>query len=405
MSDTYPHWKPTTRPTTQRAYVYAWRRYTEWCAAEGLRPWDDPDGSTFAGFVVAMTRAGLQATTLRQCRAAIVYRYATDPALYGLADPTKADRARAEMAKITERNRQRRPAKALEMTPDVLEKVLDASAVRRSGEGHDAARLRHLEAEATLRLMYDAALRADDMARAEWADLDGRADDDGYRTLYVRPGKTRTDRHAPVSPATWAALQRWRAATPDPSGRISTAGNAQSIGARIRRLGEFAGVKITGHSPRRGRATAAARDGATEYELMALGGWKSPDVVSEYVKPLAANRVAAKLYPNGDHETEAQAEAGPEPDPYDPRRARLDAHTAALDMARELGATRDHPVVAEYRARFVEYWPFPDPPRDCARPGCPGFVFVPNPRPDERYCCEPCRAEVHNAKRRADRRK
>ena len=45
-----------------------------------------------------MTRAGLKATTLRQCRAAIVYRYATDPALYGLDDPTKTDRAKAEMS-------------------------------------------------------------------------------------------------------------------------------------------------------------------------------------------------------------------------------------------------------------------------------------------------------------------
>ena len=130
---------------------------------------------------------------------------------------------------------------------------------------------------------------------------------------------------------------------------------------------------------------------------MALGGWKSPDVVSEYVKPLAANRVAAKLYPNGDH---SEAEAGPESDPYDPRRARLDANTAALDMARKLGATRDHPVVADYRASFVELWPLAEPPKDCARDGCPGFVFTANPRPDERYCCDDCRAEVRRERRR-----
>ena len=399
--DDYPHHKPKTRPNTARAYAYAWRRYTGWCAEVGREPWADPDGETFAEFVKAMTRAGLKAPTVRQLSASIAYRYATDPALYGLDDPTKAEQALAEMSRIGERDRDRRKPQALEMTPDVLERVLAASALRRSGESHDAALLRHAEADAVLRLMFDAALRVDDAARVEWTDLDDRPDDNGNRTLYVPPGKTRHDRYAPITPTTWAALQRWRAASPDPTGRISTASNAQALGQRIRRLGEFAGIPITGHSARRGRASSAASDGATEYDLMALGGWKSPQIVAAYVKPLKANKVAARLYPNG------HAEPEPEPDPVAIISARVEniaACTLALDMARRLGADRDHPEVAPQRARFVKLWPLPDPPLDCARPGCPGFVLVASPRPDERFCCDQCRQTARNARRRAARR-
>ena len=414
--DDYQHHKPTTRPSTARAYRYAWRRYTDWCATEGREPWADPDGATFAGFVVAMTRAGLKATTLRQCRAAIVYRYATDPALYGLADPTKTDRAKAEMSRISERDLARRPAKALEMTPDMLEKVLEVSMLRRSGESREAAALRHLEAEATLRLMFDCLLRADDMARAEWTDLDARPDDNDNRTLYVRPGKTRDDGYAPVTPATWAALQRWRAASPDPTGRISTANSPQALGQRIRRLGQFAGIPITSHSARRGRATTAARDGATEYELMALGRWKSPAMANEYVKPLKANKVAARLYPNG-HDTADTAEGDRAQNLADafaettPALMEWAALEAALQMAVQLGAARDHPAVAATRARILELWPealADHPPPDCARGGCCGMVgfsiSTGGRASTDRWCSEQCRRTVRNARRRAGRK-
>ena len=417
----YDHWKINpktkrrTRNSTRRAYAYAWRRYTDWCETEGRDPWDDPKGKTFAGFITAMTRAELKASTLRQCRAAIIYRYRTDPALHGRKDPTKTKRAKEAMAEIAELDEGRRKPQALEMTPDVMDRVLRASALRRSGEGHDAARLRHLEADATLRLMFDCALRVDDMARSEWTDLDARPDDNDNRTLFVRPGKTRHDRHAPVTPTTWAALQRWRAASPDPNGRISTASGPQALGQRIRRLGQFAGIPITGHSARRGRASSAARDGATEYDLMALGGWKSPAMANEYVKPLKANKVAARLYPNGDDHPE------PEYDPIADAAANapealayftkiLDNSTvllpyvAGLSMAVALNASRDDPVVVHARDRLLELWPLPDPPRDCNRDDCPGFVLTADPRPDERWCSDRCRQIVRNEARRAARK-
>ena len=404
--DDYQHHKPKARASTRRAYEYAWRRYTEWCATEGREPWHDPLGETYAAFVAAMTRSGLKATTLRQCRAAMVYRYRTDPALHGLADPTRTKAVRDEMTTINEQDSNRRPPKALEMTPDMMEKVLTASVLRRSGEGHKQAALRHAEAEATLRLMYDAALRVDDMARVEWGDLDPKPDDGGYRTLYVRPGKTRRDRYAPVGPQTWEAVQHWGDLS-GRTGRISTANSAQALGQRIRRLGEFAGILITGHSPRRGRATTAARDGATEYELMALGGWKSPEVVAEYVKPLHANRVVARLYPNG-HD-----DPGPEPATV---AGQVTVANAAKLQYTDIGMLAMAVIfdllppdkraesVATVRNRILEWWPHRDPPRECARDGCAGFVLTVNPRPDERWCSDQCRQTARNTRRRAARK-
>ncbi len=400
---TYEHHEHDTSTNTRQAYESSWKVYLEWCATEGREPWDDPTGDTFAAFVVAQVRAGRKPTTLRLHRAAIGYRYRTDPALYGLDDPARTERATAEMKRIN--RRAPRTDKALPMTPDVMERVLAASKVRRSGEGHDAARLRHLEAEATLRLMYDGALRADDMARVEWGDIDPKPDADGYRTLYVRPGKTREDRYAPVTPPTWNALQRWRRWSPTPDGRITTATGAAPLGQRIYRLGQYCGVPITGHSPRRGRASAAARDGATEYELMALGGWKSPKIANEYVRPLQANRVAARLDKangNGHHVEPSPADIEHEraKDLWDEKQAGMLLMAAMLDA---LPADKRAEAIDAQRSAVLALWPQPEPPRPCARPGCPGLVLVLNPRPDERWCNPVCRAVVKRAERAAAR--
>ena len=307
------------------------------------------------------------------------------------------------------------------MTPDMMERVLRASALRRSGEGHYKATLRHLEAAATLRLMFDSALRVDDMVRVGWAHLSTDPASNGHRTLYVPPGKTPHDRYGNVSPPTWEALQRWRAATPDPTGRISTASNAQALGERIRRLGQFAGIPITGHSPRRGVATTLAQAGATEQELRAVGGWKSPQMVSEYVDaPHAAANAVTRLYPTDDD---------PAPASYTDSWARARADMAAnapaalayfdkildnstallpyiagLSMAVALNADRTHPAVHHARYRILELWPTRDLPEDCARPDCPGMVLTLGARPDERWCSDRCRQIARNERRRAARK-
>lgn len=39
-------------------------------------------------------------------------------------------------------------------------------------------------------------------------------------------------------------------------------------------------AELSGHSARRGAATALGLAGVSEYELMAVGGWKSSDIVA-----------------------------------------------------------------------------------------------------------------------------
>ena len=389
---TYDHHDPDVSDGTRAAYQFGWRRYLGWCEAEGREPWDDPDGSTLAAFFVAEVRAGRKPNTISQCRAAITYRYRTDPALYGLGDPAKSDAVVAEMKRLSRRARGQRVAKAPAMTPDVMEKVVAVSAIRRSREGAERAAERHLEFEAVLRVMFDAALRCDDMVRAEWSDVSAEANGGGFRALYVRPGKTPHDRYGNVSPPTWAALQRWRSMSPTPDGRITTARSARALGERIRRAGAFAGIELSGHSPRRGVLTAAARNGASEFELMAVAGHKSPAMVAEYVDvPHAADNAVAKLY----------AELDPDPDTGDPWMSGMRegfgladamAAEAKIGLLARLRIDRQHPVAVEVWDELRAVWPAPEPPRYCATEGCSGGVaFTVGSGADAERWCPECR--------------
>ena len=394
--DIFQHHDLDASAGTVRAYEFCWRRYVGWCTAEGRDPWADPDGSTFAAFVVAEVRAGRKPNTISQSRAAITYRYRTDPALYGLADPAKSDAVVAEMKRLTRRSRGQRVAKAPALTPDLLERVVSVSALRRSREGADRAVERHLEFEATVRLMFDSALRCDDMMRAEWGHVSTEANGGGFRALYVPAGKTPHDRYGNISPQTWTALQRWRAATPDPTRRISTARSARALGERIRRAGAFAGVEISGHSPRRGVLTAAARNGASEFELMAIAGHKSPSMVAEYVDvPHAADNAVSRLY--------AEPDAEPEGDPWMDGASHVfglvDAFAAEAltGLLARLEVHREHPVAVEVWAELRDVWPAPEPPRYCTREGCAGGVAfsVGTGADAERWCSDRCRQLQH----------
>ena len=396
--NTYEHHDPDATANTRRAYGNCWNKYLRWCAEAQREPWNDPDGSTFAAFVAAQVRAGAKRSTIRLHRAAVSYRYRTDPALYGADDPTRTEAVRVEMGRMAKRTRAQRQKKALPMTPDVLEKVLIVSAQPRRTETPEAAMLRHLEAEATLRLMFDCALRTDDMTRVEWAHIDTDPAANGHRTCYVAPGKTGHGRHGNVSAPTWAALQRWRAATPDRDRYVSTTRSAHSLAQRIARLGQYADIPISGHSPRRGVLTAAARNGASVFELMAVSGHRSPEMVAEYVDaPDAAANVVTKLYEPADTSDDGGIDA---------MVSRVDADLtiyteqwivleiseirAALDMAVKLGADRDHPAVVAAHDRLAELWPNTQPPQPCARPDCPGLVNWALGSADQRWCSRRC---------------
>lgn len=411
---------PITTESTRATYAYGWDRFAEWCAAEGHDP-NDGDPATVVAFLVAMFGRGMKPTTLYTWRAGIRHHYLTDLVLlskgwpddYSPTDDPAVTRAFKRMRRTAARDG-RAPESTTALTPDVMERVLAVSAVRRSGESVEKATLRHLEAEAMLRLMFDSALRADEAVRACWSDLSTKPDPTtGHRTLHIPVSKTDQNgngRFGNVSPPTWQALQRWRSASGG-TGRITTASSASALSQRFKRLGAAAGVKLTGHSPRRGVATALGWDGASEQELKAVGGWKDTQTLGRYIDaPNAARNAVCRLYADDDTDDDtdgftgsllSRAYAGREqtfPDRME--RERLEGE---LDMARKLGLGPDHPEVVAVRERILALWPLDDPPADCGRDGCPGLVLVANPRPADRFCCDPCRRSESKRREAASR--
>ena len=144
--------------------------------------------------------------------------------------------------------------------------------------------------------------------------------------------------------------------------------------------------------------TAAARNGASEFELMAIAGHKSPSMVAEYVDvPHAADNAVTKLY--GD----------PQPEPEPPAAGGLGtsdvadlmfwaAHEFGLNLAVKLGADRDHPAIVAVHKVVFDRWPKGveglSQPRHCARPGCPGLVGlrVGSTGGREKWCSDRCRS-------------
>ena len=201
-----------------------------------------------------------------------------------------------------------------------------------------------------------------------------------------------------MSQPTWAALQRWRAATPDPTGRISTAVTAQALGERIRRLGVVAGIPLTGHSPRRGVATTLAQAGATEQELRAVGGWRSPAMVAEYCdSPNAARNAVTRLYGDDKPSEERPAVTAEQVDKYHALNHAMGAVWMAAKIARHHPDIVDLPAVEAARELVIELWPISsDPPPPCARPGCPGLLLQAARRPTDKWCSDACRRTLRN---------
>ena len=402
---------PIITDRTRRNYEQGWSRYAEWCEATGHDP-NDGQGSTVAAWLLAMYGEGRKPGTLKLWRVGVGHHYATE--LLDSPDPTKAEDVQRALQRITRAAARagRTTESANAMTRDVLDRVLVVSVLRRACESDEQAVMRHTEAEAVLRLMYDAMLRSDEAVRAEWSDLSAKPHPkSGHYKLKIRHSKTDQNgngRDVFVSRETHRALQRWRTVSPDPDGRICTAPSANALAGRMRRLGDVAGVKLSGHSPRRGAATDLANAGASERQLMKAGRWSRSDTVSRYVDESdAATGGMAMLYDNDDDH-----------DHHDDDDAAKDAalrymskvigdttallpHIAGLSMAVALRAPAAAPVVVHARRRLLELWPLEDPPPDCAREGCPGLVLTANPRPGERWCSDRCQDQARNARRAA----
>lgn len=397
---------------TRANYVAGWRHFTEWCAANGHDPLDT-DGEAVAAWMLAMYAAGRKPGTVKLWRVGVAHRYSTDPVLLSRPDPTKTEPVRAAARQITRAAARagRTVESATAMTPDVLERVLAVSQLRRACESDEQADRRHAETSAVLPMMCDGLLRADETVRARWEDL--------VTTPHPRSGhfklripRSKTDQngngeHAFVSRPTYEALQRWRSHPAADPVYICTTRNPNALGQRIRRLGEVAGIKLSGHSPRRGGATDLANNGATERQLKARGRWRRSDTVTRYVDEADAAGEDPR-YDNGHDEPDTDpAAAGwrwPGVELSHDIDVRYPQAVARLEMAAALDADRDHPEVSEARTDVLRLWPFEMPPADCDRPGCCGLVLTANPRPGERWCSIRCQTIARRERRNAQRR-
>ncbi|MCY3643518.1 MAG: tyrosine-type recombinase/integrase [Acidimicrobiaceae bacterium] len=403
------------KPGTLANYEAGWRRYAEWCASTGRDPLDG-DAEQVCEFLVAMYRLGIKPGTLKLWRVAITFRYQTDPALKGKENPAEAPEVSDVLKNITEdaadagiTERQATP-----LTLDVLGQVLEVSALRRQRESEAQAERRHAEMVAVLPTMFDAMLRGDEMVRARWSDLSTTPHPkSGHYRLAIPKSKTdQTGKgsHAFVSSATFEALQRWRkhpAANPE---FICTTRNPNALGQRIRRLGEAAGIKLSGHSARRGGANEIIRNGGSDRQLKQAGRWRKSDTASKYVDEFAAaDNGMTLVYGNA-----PEPEPATEPEAVAAWEFALDLQAkivrlkTALNMAVALSFDHpdiaEHPEVAAIRAEVCENWPERltelgiDPP-DCERPGCPGMRLD----GQQRWCSDRCQQDNRNATKRAER--
>lgn len=399
---------------TRRNYEAAWRRYADWCQAEGLDPLDG-DVDQIRAWLVAMYRSGIKPGTLKLWRIAIGHHYRNDPALADQPNPAAHKRVGSLLKRITIEAADAgvTTTSANAMTRDVLERVLAVSAERRACESEEQARRRHAEMSALLPLMFDGCLRADEAVRARWDHLSTTPHPvSGHYQLAIPKSKTDQEgkgSHAFVSRETYQALQRWRSHPDADAEQISTAPSANALAGRIRRLGEIAGVKLSGHSARRGAATELRHNGGTERDLKAAGRWSRSDTVNRYIEEAdAANGGMAKLYGNGHDEPEPDEIPLDPDDPQSDRDARVWEAKKQLQVVVELDAARrpeDRAAIIEDLRSFIRSARSEDlpPALDCDRPGCPGLVLTANPRPGERYCSTRCQQVVRSDRRRAER--
>ena len=273
----------------------------------------------------------------------------------------------------------------------MLEKVLagvDAAPLRREPRGRRCCAT--LEADATLRLMFDTAMRVDDMPPAP----SGPTWTTGPTTTATAPSTSAParpshDRYAPVTPSTWAALRRWRDASPDPDRahhhRVQqppSARPAHPTTRRLRRNPHHGPLGAPGprfeRRPRRGHRVRP--DGPGRLEVPSR--WSSR--VRHALEGQQGRRPAVPQRPRRPPSTEPEARPGVQnlADAFAEAIARPDgvgrARGRPTDGPSSLGAARDHPEPSPpQRARILELWPkalADHPPPDCARGGCCGMV-------------------------------
>ena len=320
-------WSPNTRRAFRSDLMMWWR----WCQGQGVRP-AAADGPLAARWVRAL--AGVDPSDEPTRAIATIDRYLVHVGrayrLAGLADPTAAELVRLELkaAKVEKRVRQRQ-AQALRFKGDIADLDSPATgfsllallkACRRDALGYRDAAL--------LRTAYDIGGRRSELVAIQTSDIDG-PDADGAGSLFIPVSKTdRTGEgaYAYLSPATMAAIARWRAAAKIEGGALfrrvfthfdgsidrigSEALHPNSVTLILKRLigvaaergylGELSEAQVerltasvSSHSIRVGVAQDNFVAGEGLPAIMQAYRWKDPRTVMRYGAQLAAKSGAS----------------------------------------------------------------------------------------------------------------
>ena len=282
---------------TRISYRAQWRKFRGWSDRRGVN--SAPASSFDVAFylVERMEVHDHKPATLRSAVAAITFVHRT----LGLPDPCADESVRRTLRGVT-RLMGMAQKQAEPMTEEAFAMVRATACIPRTGpsgrtESREAAMKRGLMDIAVIGLMRDCLLRISEAASVTWADLKLMPDGTG-RLLIPR---SKTDQSAEgqvcfVSVQTVSMLKAIRGDS-NPSDRIVDVKAAQ-IARRIRRSAMEAGLGegYSGHSPRVGMSLDLAERGAELPELMQAGRWKSPEMVSRYIRNQVAARGAVARY-------------------------------------------------------------------------------------------------------------
>jgi integrase len=280
-------------PETRRAYLVALKPYWGWCQTAG-RTACPADPETVAAYLTYMAKErSLKPSTVKLAKSAISAAHERN----GYENPTRTSLVRDVVRGIDKTHRSGRPRQARAATGEEI-RVMAAKSTRLVDK-RDAA---------ILLVGFGAALRRSEIVALDVEDV--TRDRRGRTLVHIAHSKTdQTGRgHDAVLPDEAAqAVWTWVAAADIKSGplflrmargpkgeegrptrhRLTSHAVRDIIRQRAAEAGldEEHGPKWSGHSLRRGAATEADANGASELAIKRLGRWNSMSAVSRYIDP------------------------------------------------------------------------------------------------------------------------
>lgn len=276
---------------TLAAYAGDWSRFAAWCAAHGLtaRP---AAPVTVAAYIAQLADAGRKVATIERALVSISQAHR----VAGLESPTKS----AEVSEVRKGARKTLGIAQRQVAP------LAVPELRAAVEATDAGLL-GLRDRALILVGFAAALRRSELVSLDVADLDfateglvvtlrrSKTDQEGAgrkiavpyasapELCPVRAARAWMDAAAIVAGPVFRGVGRGETVSAE---RLS----AQSVAVVVKRLADRASLdaeRFSGHSLRAGFATAAARAGRGERQIMRQTGHRSEKMVRRYVREAA----------------------------------------------------------------------------------------------------------------------